>query len=146
MIQVAQKSQFQTLLIPQTQMKALNWQRLCIPIVLILHSFLNITYYKSLFFEWDSRQWACYFHCIQQGVMAMWVVVLTRKHKRTYLDNQFLRWAVIYNLFLICCYLYRQCTGDKNTSHLIGCGFSMIVLGLSIIRSCFKFKYFNKLA
>lgn len=144
MIQVDPKSQFQTLLIRQTQMRDLNWHRACIPIVLILHSFLNIVYYKSWFFEWDSRQWACYFHVVQQGVVAAWCYLILIQKKRTYLDNQFLLASILYNLFLASCYLYRQYTGDKETSHLIGVGGSIVLCISVILRSGFKHKYFAR--
>lgn len=124
-------------------MRGLRFNKMVIPIVLILHSLANIVYYKSWLFDWGTRQWACYFHCIQQGMIVIWIAVLHIR-KRTYIDNQFLILTVLYNLFLIISYIYRQYTGCKTTSHLIGCAMSIMIIGFTIIRSGFKHKYFAR--
>src|SRR6186713_381028 len=106
-------------------MRAGNWHKLVIPCILILHSFLNIVYYRSWFFEWSTRGWACYFHCVQQLVIALWLLVFFYAVRKTYFDKQFISIAILYNIFLAGCYVYRQNTGDKETSHLFGVGASI---------------------
>lgn len=76
--------------------------------------------------------------------MGLWLLVFFYKLRKTYFDSQFISIAILYNIFLAGCYVYRQNTGDKETSHLFGVGISIAITTIVVIRSAIKYKYFKK--